>query len=290
MSSTNAQVSTLKKLFDVTQTLGGNNTTVLGAYPEVGVFAQNPNLHSGQLFQCLHYNDTLNVKNFRYGFYKCTGLTTVPLFSLKNAELYNYMFSGCTSLISLPNFKFETAHSLTGFCTNCSSLTTIPDWDLSLVTSLTSAFGNCTSLTSLTFTKPISGITDTSGFDRVFYGCTNLQTISMTFVFPSSTRLSQTFYNCSSLKSIPAWDCTNVIQFDTTFSGCSSLETVHLTNIRYSLNLSASTQFTRDALNEIIGNLVDVGANRTLTIGATNLAKLTSDDIAVATAKGWTLA
>lgn len=75
------------------------------------------------------------------------------------------------------------------------------------------------------------------------------------------------------------------------FNGCSSLETIHMINVNANLNISSSTKFTREALLEIIGNLkAQTSGNKTLTMGETNLAKLTDEDKAIATNKGWTLA
>jgi len=76
------------------------------------------------------------------------------------------------------------------------------------------------------------------------------------------------------------------------FKGNNALGKLGFKNIRYKLDVSVSTAFTRDTLNEIIGNLVDrTGSTaKTLVIGSTNLAKLTDEDIAVATAKNWTVA
>lgn len=76
------------------------------------------------------------------------------------------------------------------------------------------------------------------------------------------------------------------------FKGNSALGKLGFTNIRYKLDISVSTAFTRDTLNEVIGNLVDLTGRtaKTLVIGSTNMAKLTTDDIAVATAKNWTIA
>lgn len=65
---------------------------------------------------------------------------------------------------------------------------------------------------------------------------------------------------------------------------------MRLRNIKSSLDISASTKFTRERLAELIGNLQTVEEPQTLTIGADNLAKLTSDDILAATEKNWTLA
>lgn len=103
------------------------------------------------------------------------------------------------------------------------------------------------------------------------------------------------FYNCTSLVSVPAYNVTNVSgtnEFLSMFTSCSNLETIHMYGMKVNFSISASTKFTREALLEIINNCADLtgGTAMTLTIGSTNLAKLTADDIAIATAKNWTLA
>lgn len=62
--------------------------------------------------------------------------------------------------------------------------------------------------------------------------------------------------------------------------------------MKVNFNIRYSTQFDREALVEIINNCADLTGEtaQTLTMGSTNLAKLTADDIAIATAKNWTLA
>ena len=74
------------------------------------------------------------------------------------------------------------------------------------------------------------------------------------------------------------------------FYYCSSLETIHMINIGVNLDISSSTKFTREALLEIIGNLKTVTRTMRLKMGTTNLAKLTDEDKAIATNKGWSLA
>ena len=68
-----------------------------------------------------------------------------------------------------------------------------------------------------------------------------------------------------------------------------------LTNVTFGKNLSVSISFsfckklTHDSLMSIINNLATVTTPQTLTIGATNIAKLSSDEIAIAVNKGWTV-
>ncbi|MGN1404600.1 MAG: leucine-rich repeat domain-containing protein [Ruminococcus sp.] len=73
------------------------------------------------------------------------------------------------------------------------------------------------------------------------------------------------------------------------FQYCTRLE--HVTvgeGFACNLDIGASTAYTADTLNGIIANLGT--GSYTLTIGSTNLAKLTDAEKAVATNKGWTLA
>lgn len=78
------------------------------------------------------------------------------------------------------------------------------------------------------------------------------------------------------------------------FNGTSNLEFVTLgDNFNCdNLNLSSSTKYSRETILQWLNALAD-RTGRTaykLTIGATNLAKLTEDDILIATNKNWTLA
>ena len=74
------------------------------------------------------------------------------------------------------------------------------------------------------------------------------------------------------------------------FLGCSKLKTIKITHWTGSFDISDSTAFEEADLVEILNNLDAVSTTQTLTMGATNLAKLTTDDILIATGKGWQLA
>ena len=59
--------------------------------------------------------------------------------------------------------------------------------------------------------------------------------------------------------------------------------------LKISLKLS-ETALDRASLRAIINGLAEVETTQTLTLGATLMAKLTEEDIAIATAKNWTIA
>ena len=90
-------------------------------------------------------------------------------------------------------------------------------------------------------------------------------------------------------------DGTNT--FNNIFQNCSALENIVITGTigQNGFSVSDCTKLTKDSLLSIISALKDYSANasgttHTVTLGATNLAKLTEAEKAIATQKGWTLA
>lgn len=69
------------------------------------------------------------------------------------------------------------------------------------------------------------------------------------------------------------------------------LEEVRIKNLnKTGLNLSYCTALSYDSLIYLINNLVETTTAKTVSLGSENLAKLTDEEIAIATEKGWTLA
>jgi len=80
-----------------------------------------------------------------------------------------------------------------------------------------------------------------------------------------------------------------------TFRGCTALENITIggTINASGLDFQACSLLTHDSLMSIINALKDYSGSTTtytLTLGSTNLAKLTDAEKAIATQKGWTLA
>ena len=145
--------------------------------------------------------------------------------------------------------------------TGCENLTTIPQLNTSNFTSMDLMFNDCYKLTSI----PLLNTSKVTSMNRIFY-------------------------NCQSLSTIPALDVSNVTNFNSAFWNCKNLESIEMTGMKVSFKIDSSTKFTREALVVILNNLATVSTSQTLTMGATNLAKLTEEDKAIATNKGWTLA
>lgn len=113
------------------------------------------------------------------------------------------------------------------------------------------------------------------------------------FNHAGSMAMIYAFANDYALTTISAtYSLSKVTNLDHAFQNCGSLKTIKLRDFSVSFDISASTRFEEGDLVEIIGNLMDLTGKtaQTLTMGATNLAKLTDAEKAVAINKNWVLA
>ena len=170
---------------------------------------------------------------------------------------------------------------------NCANLTTIPQLNTGKVTTMNSMFYNCSKLTTI----PLLNTGNVTSMSTMFFGCNSLTTIPQLNT-GKVTNMKNMFYSCNSLTTIPQLDTSNVTgtNMNNIFAGCSSLKSILMTGMKVSFDISASTKFERADLLIILNNLATVTTTQTLKMGATNLAKLTDEDKAIATNKGWTLA
>ena len=143
-----------------------------------------------------------------------------------------------------------------------------------------------TSVNGLISYSDTSNVTNMS---HMFYYCSSLTTIPQ--LNTSKVKIMDgMFYNCSSLTTVPQLDVSSVTDMSNMFKKCSSLKSILMTGIKAYLNISDSTKFEESDLVTILNNLATVTSTKTLTMGSTNLAKLTDEEKAIATNKGWTLA
>ena len=178
-----------------------------------------------------------------------------------------HLFKGNTEMTELPpDLHEERFTSMYCFCRDCTALTYVGALDTSNVTDFVYAFYGCTSLTE------IESI-DTSSAESV----------------------GEMFHNCSSLVRINSpLDVSNVTsQLDTTFTGCSNLVELRFTGtINVDIWLSGAWRLSVDSLLSALNALADLtgtDVTKKITLGARNKAKLTEEQLAIATAKGWTL-
>ena len=109
--------------------------------------------------------------------------------------------------------------------------------------------------------------------------------------------MSATFANCSNLVTIRkltlSSDGSDTF-YSNTFGECTALENIELEGVigKNNFNVQWSTKLTRESLLNILNCLKDYSSDTsgtvwTVTIGDTNKAKLTADELAIAENKGW---
>ena len=218
--------------------------------------------------------DTSNVTDMRNMFYNCKNLTSLDVSNFDTSKVTNmyYMFYSCESLTSLDVSNFDTSNvtSMSNMFYGCESLTSldVSNFDTSNVTTMDGMFIRCESLTTL----------DVSNFDT-----------------SKVTAINSMFSNCYKLISLDCsnWDISKVTgtyNLGGAFNYCNKLVDFKAPkNISAPMDVSGSPLLSHDSLMSIINNLITTTSTKTLTLGTDNLAKLTEEEKAIATGKGWTL-
>ena len=209
------------------------------------------------------------LKKIKFGNWDTTNWVTNQLYAV---------FNGCYSLqeldLSWVNSSNWEINTMIDFVNNCKSLKRIigfndldtANWPLG---SLYRTFQDASNLEEVDMSRmDISNwsITDAAG---CFSRCYSLKKIKLpTGLGGKSTRANGNI--------IPV-ECRLLTDYDGTDNG-------------YSHNLSSNFSLSTTSLKNILINLPTVTAATTITLGSALLSKLTAEQIAVATQKGWTVA
>lgn len=189
----------------------------------------------------------------RYAFSGCKNLESLVLNGTEDgAILYaNYMFQDCTELKEVPSFNSSNVTALTSCFSNCKSLKKITEFDTGKATEMREMFNECIALEEI-----------------CELDCKN------------NKNVQGMFYNNSSLKTLGG-----LKDIGKAYTGSS----VNYTS--YNLNLTMSSNLTKQSLLNVINGLYDLASHNKpaqgLFLGDVNLAKLTAEEIAIATNKGW---
>ena len=245
------------------------------------------------------------------------GVYTVELFS--DDDFKSCTFSEKTELLTVDYLKVtDKVTDMSYMFYNCSNLTQLDtsNWDTSQVTNMYCMFRSCSLLTEADLSNFKTDLVGNMSY--MFSDCKSLTQLDVSnFVTSNVTDMLSMFYNCNNLTSLDVsnFDTSKVTNMKNVFRGCSLLTSLDVSNFNTSnvttmsgfiVNASVlqnfiscaipvsfganGTALTHDSLMSIINNLATVTTIQTLTLGKTNLAKLSSEEKAIATNKGWTLA
>ena len=200
----------------------------------------------------------------------------IPLIDTSNVTNMNSMFSACKELRNIPQLNTSAVTNMNNTFYDCGYLKTIPQLDTSNVTSMYYMFGNCSSLTTI----PQLDTSNTTSVRNMFSLCQQLIEIPQ-LDLSKVTNVEQAFMWCYALTTLGGFQNLGMA-YDTSKSANYTY---------YRLDLSTSPKLTHDSLMNVINGLYDIankGCNaQQLILGSTNLAKLTAEEIAIATNKGF---
>lgn len=202
------------------------------------------------------------------------------------------LFSECINLenVDLSGFVTDNVTDMQSVFDNCVKLKTIDfaNFNGAKVRYINRMFYNCTSLITIVPRNFFKSLMPTAAM-AMFYNCSKLETLDLRGMDGSKlTNINVIFGACPSLK--------NLIFFDNYGQGFTSTKN---NDSMYSVNLSA-TDLAHDSLMDVINKLYDLNLTynvaqggtlytQSLVLGSKLLAKLTADEIATATNKGWTV-
>ena len=219
------------------------------------------------------------------------GVYTVELFS--DDDFKSCTFSEKTELLTVDYLKVtDKVTDMSYMFYNCSNLTQLDtsNWDTSQVTNMYCMFRSCSLLTEADLSNFKTDLVGNMSY--MFSDCKSLTQLDVSnFVTSNVTDMLSMFYNCNNLTSLDVsnFDTSKVTNMSGFIVNASVLQNFISCAIPVSFGANG-TALTHDSLMSIINNLATVTTIQTLTLGKTNLAKLSSEEKAIATNKGWTLA
>lgn len=244
--------------------------------------------------------DTSNVIDMKGMFQDCSSLKTIPMLNTSNVTEMDYLFERDSLLTEIPLLNTVNVTRMPYLFSNCHSLLSVPALDTSNVTVMNSMFKGCSSLKQI----PLLNTKSCNNMEYMFSECSSITEIPELDTSNVIT-MWYMFFKCTSLTTVPMLDASKIINVYNMFNNCSSLVTLGgLKNLGMSyptnwidnvseatLNLSDSPLLTHDSLMNVINNLYNIKSKgvktQTLKLGNTNKAKLTAEEIAIATNKGW---
>lgn len=238
--------------------------------------------------------------------YVATGIVWIAGSGVAEARCWNAL-NGCRA-IENGLVTFNKRGGGGGYLQGSNSLNKWSYESISLgESSLNNCFYGCHALTSLAFPDVIN-TSSVVNFSSMFHDCNSLRILDLSmFDTSSATNMGNMFYNNGSLVilDLTSFDMSSVTNVTNMFGSCYSLRSLiggrdytpqadPNKGPRVSISLVNSSPLDRQSLLWLINWLADLTAlglsSQTLTLNAAAKHRISTDDIAVATSKGWTIA
>lgn len=295
-----AHSSTLQKFIKYDNSISSKRTDFSQAWNRCSALTEFPLI------------DTSNGTSFSMAWDECSSLATFPLLNTSKGTNFLAAWDNCSALTKFPLLNTSKGTNFSCAWRDCRALTSFPALDLSAGTNFNQAWANCTSLTEF----PMLNVSNGTNFSQAWYNCnaltefpqldtskgTNFESAwnscKALTEFPaldlsSGTNFQGVWNDCRALTTISQLDMSNGTNFTNTWWGCSALTTIGgFGAIKESIELQYSP-LTVESIMNVITQAADLNSlgitGKTMNFGYNNLVKLTDEQKAVATNKGWTL-
>lgn len=229
---------------------------------------QEQNIENGKIYDSVMYNFVSSqFENFTYLYYTESG------------EIKSILFNdGIVDSPNVPNYTIS-GKPVSYRCSRSTSKVVFKDFDTSAVTNMGVMFYGCRNITTLDLSNfDTSAVTDMS---YMFSSCSNLTTLDLSnFNTSAVTNMGDMFSSCSNL---------------TTLIGTHTLEEVQagtvkaMRGLKVSISFSESPNLERASILALFYGLADLTGKtkQTVELHATAKARLTAEDIKIATDKNW---
>ena len=254
---------------------------------------QEQNIENGKVYDSVMSNFvTSQFNNFTYLYYTENGEIKSILFNDGNVDspnVPNYTISGkpvsyrCyenTLKVVFKDFDTSSVTDMSSMFYGCNlSTLDLSSFNTSAVTSMNSMFKYCERLTTLDLSSFNTSSVTLMG--SMFDSGTNLTALDLSsFDTSAVTNMGFMFYDCSNLTTIIGTHTLEEVQAGTIKA---------LKGTKVSLNLSYSPLLERASILALFYGLADLTGNtkETISLHATAKARLTAEDIKIATDKNW---
>lgn len=226
-----------------------------------------------------------------HGAFSSSGITEISsTFSAPNCVDFGQAFSGCTSLTKVGDIDLSQATDVGNLFYSCYNVIEFPSQlNLSSVTEAGNVFYRLGKNTESLRKDITLKLPEKYNGNYIFQ-----ESPFKSIHIASDTKItgSRIFYNSEHLEKITGLNLSSTTSFTDDFTGCSELVTLELegTISNGGLNFSTCPLLSHDSIMNVINALTSTTSSQKITFGKTNLAKLTDEEKAIATDKGWTLA
>lgn len=199
----------------------------------------------------------------------CSSMIKMALIDTSNGEIFSYFLQECSKLQEMPFLNTSKGKKFDYFYKNCKALQDFPNLDTSNGENFNCMYYGCESMVNAPEQDTSNGL----NFRRMYYGCSNLVTI-------------------------PKLDLGKATEEEEVLKGCTSLTDINFVSVNYLsgytmyLDVSDCTQLTRASLLSLLNALKKTPSSTyqpRVRMGDVNKAKLTDEELKIATDKGWSV-